>query len=588
MSHRGVISRPVRLAVWARAHGCSGHPAGVPFRARPDGRAGAFLAACCGASRFWFNQGLALVKERLEQRAAGVEVDVPWSYKGLCVAFRGRRIKDQLAPWRGEVVTGSYQAGLEALGNALQNFSRARAAGRRVGFPRFRAKGRSHEAVIFQRPRITDNRHVMLDRRLGPLRTKESLRKLTRLLASDPNARVMRSTVQRTNGGWVISFAVQRSAKQRRSRRPNAVVGVDLGLARLATVSTGQQYPNARPLQAALRLLGRLQRQLARQRRANNPGNYAPDGRINAGPKVWVKSQRMLRTEVRIAKVHERVANLRRHQAHRLTTALTREYGVIGVETLAVKNLLANRRLARHIADVAWGKVLDQLRYKIFVVRRLHPGRRRPLLSLLEDVLSVRSSESQAAPGRSRLHLRRADMRARCRPRPQRGLQPRPYGGSARAGGGQLHVVRGPHRTVHESCARRAGKPRPIGRAQPGEARSVFGRIPAPRGAGCCIGTQHDAAGGWRLRSRFRARSSVGERSLHTREVAGSKPAAPIALEARYGGLLSSGNPPRSFPPGSCYASENAVRVLRATCRRALTLKCPQSPLPLSAPVRPQ
>jgi putative transposase len=305
----------------------------------------AFLASCAGASRFWFNQGLALVKERLEQRAAGDVVDVPWSYKGLCVAFRG-------------------QAGLEALGKALQNFSKARAAGRRVGFPCFRAKGRSHEAVIFQRPRVPDNRHVVLDRRLGPVRTKESLRKLMRLLASDPNARVMRSTVQRSGGSWVISFTVQRSAKTRRARRPNAVVGVDVGLARLATLSTGRQYANARPLQAALGTLRRLQRQLDRQRRTSNPGNYLPDGRIKPGPRTWAKGQRMLRTEARIAKVHERVSNLRRHQAHELTTALTREFGVIGVETLAVKNLLANRRLARHISDVGWGMVLNQLKYK--------------------------------------------------------------------------------------------------------------------------------------------------------------------------------------------------------------------------------
>jgi transposase len=334
------------------------------FALDPTAEQERFLASCAGASRFWFNHGLALVKGRLEQRAAGADVVVPWSYKGLCIAFRGDAIKDQLAPWRGEVVTGSYQAGLEALGRALQNFSKGRAVGRRVGFPRFRAKGRSHEAVIFQRPRLPDNRHVDLDRRLKPVRTKESLRKLTRLLGTDPNARVIRSTVQRTNRGWVISFTVQRSAKGRRARRPNAVVGVDLGLSRWATLSTGHSYANARPLEAALRALRRLQRKLDRQRRANNPGNYLPDGRIRPGPKTWVKSQRMLRTEQRIARVHERVADLRRHQAHQLTTVLTREFGVIGVENLAVKNLLGNRRLARHIADVGWPKVLAQLAYK--------------------------------------------------------------------------------------------------------------------------------------------------------------------------------------------------------------------------------
>jgi putative transposase len=323
-----------------------------------------FLAACAGASRFWFNQGLALVKRRLGERAAGLDVDVPWSYKGLCVAFRGDAIKDELAPWRGEVVTGSYQAGFEALGKALGDYSAARKTGRRVGFPRFRAKGRSHEAVIFQRPRLTDSRHVMLDRRLGPLRTKESMRKLARLFDRDPQARVMRSTVQRTNGGWVISFTVQRSPKRRCARRPGAAVGVDVGLARVATLSTGQTAANSRPLQAELRRLRRLQRQLDRQRRANNPGNYDSDGRARKGCMTWAKSARMVRTERRIARLHERVASLRRQQAHQLTTALTREFGVIGVETLAVKNLMGNRRLAQHISDVGWGMVLSQLKYK--------------------------------------------------------------------------------------------------------------------------------------------------------------------------------------------------------------------------------
>jgi putative transposase len=323
-----------------------------------------FLVACCGASRFWFNQGLALVKDRLEQRSAGVEVDVPWSYKGLCVAFRGEQIKDELAPWRSEVVTGSYQAGLEALGRALQNFSKARSAGRRVGFPRFRAKGRGHESVIFQRPRVPDSRHVMLDRRLGPIRTKEPLRKLIRALARDPQARVLRSTVQHTNGGWVISFAVRRSPKQRQARKPRAAVGVDVGLMRLATLSTGEWVPNGRPLQAALRSLRRLQRQLDRQRRANNPANYHPDGRVKQGVCEWHKSGRMRRTEQRIARLHKRVTDLRREQAHQLTTCLTREFGVIGVETLAVKTMLRNKRLARHIADVGWRMILGQLRYK--------------------------------------------------------------------------------------------------------------------------------------------------------------------------------------------------------------------------------
>lgn len=324
-----------------------------------------FLGACAGASRFWFNQGLALVKERLDARDSGqADVGIPWSYKALCTAFKGDAVKDELAPWRSEVVTGSYQAGLEALGKALQSFSAGRTSGRRVGFPSFRVKGRCNESIIFQRPRLPDSRHVVLDRRLGPVRTKESMRKLTRLLERDENARILRSTVKRVDGGWTISFTVRRSVKQRQVRRPKAAGAVDVGIGRAAVLSTGEVFANARPLQAALREMRRLQRQLDRQRRANNPSNYLADGRVRPGPKTWVKSQRMHGTEARINRLHVRVANVRRQQAHAITTHITREFGVIGCETLAVKNLMRNRRLARHLSDVGLGMMLAQLKYK--------------------------------------------------------------------------------------------------------------------------------------------------------------------------------------------------------------------------------
>lgn len=333
------------------------------FALAPNAAQEEFLGACVGASRFYFNRALALVKARLDQRSTDADVRVPWSYKALCSEF-DQAWRAEVAPWQPEVVCGSYQAGFEALGKALQNFSAARKQGRPVGFPRFRKRGAGTDSVIFQRPRLIDSRHIVLDKRIGPVRSKERLTKLARLLRDDPQARVLRSTVSRRNGKWFISFTVARSPKERRARRLNTAVGVDVGLAHLATLSTGDTFENARPLQGALRKLRRLQRQLDRQRRAANADNYLTDGRVRPGPKEWCSSARMARTQARVQRLHERAANLRREQAHQLTTTLTREYGVIGVETLAISNLIRNRRLARHIADVGWGTVLQQLAYK--------------------------------------------------------------------------------------------------------------------------------------------------------------------------------------------------------------------------------
>jgi putative transposase len=333
------------------------------FALRPTPEQERFLTACAGASRFFYNWGLALVVTRLRlRRAYGPSIAAPWSYKELCSEFA--KVKDEVAPWRSEVVVGAQQAGLEALGSALQRFLDVRKTGMRVGFPRYRRKGRCRESVIFQRPRIVDGRHVEFDRRLGPIRSRERFTKLQRLLEWDENARIKRATVQRQGSKWYVSFTVARSPKQRGVRRPTTVVGLDVGLRHLATLSTGERVENLRPLQGALRRLRRLQRQLDRQRRANSPHNYRPDGTSKPGRREWAKSRRMRGTEKRVRRLHERVANLRREQAHRLTTMLTREFGVIGVEAFSVKNLMANRRLARHISDAGWGIALAQLKYK--------------------------------------------------------------------------------------------------------------------------------------------------------------------------------------------------------------------------------
>jgi putative transposase len=441
------------------------------------------LTSFVGASRFWFNQGLALVKERLNARERGEDVRLPWSYAELCSEFEGDAVKDELAPWRRQVPIGSYQAGLEMLGRALQSFSRARNAGRRVGFPRFRAKGRCKEAVIFQKPRIRSARRVEFDSRLGPIRTKERMSKLIRLLERDEHARILRATVSRSGSNWYVSFTVERSAKRRHARRPNATVGVDVGITQLATLSTGELFANARPLQDALRKLRRLQRQLDRQRRANNPGNYLPDGSVEPGVSGWASSRRMLRTEARIRRVHERVANLRREQAHRLTTYLTRQFGIIGVEALNVRGLQANRRLARHVADVGWGIVLAQLRYKtswsdgslLVAADRFFPssktcsgcGTVRAKLALSERVFTcdacglVIDRDHNAALNLAHIAHQQAQA----------------------DGNQKCYVARTGRET--QKRAPRAAKTRHPCRARPAEARSLFGGNPGSREPGC-------------------------------------------------------------------------------------------------------
>jgi putative transposase len=94
--------------------------------------------------------------------------------------------------------------------------------------------------------------------------------------------------------------------------------------------------------------LRRLQRQAARRR--------GPDRRTGPQP-----SQRWRRTQARIATLHIAVANARRDGLHQLTTRLASTYGTIVLEDLHVAGMLANRRLARHIAGVGMAELRHQI-----------------------------------------------------------------------------------------------------------------------------------------------------------------------------------------------------------------------------------
>ena len=117
-------------------------------------------------------------------------------------------------------------------------------------------------------------------------------------------------------------------------------------------LSTGEIVNNPRHLDAA------AQKQL-RARGRSLSRKVGPDRRTGRDA-----SKRWQRARSGSPAAHARVANLRRDGLHKLTTRLTREHGTIVVEDLNVTGMLANRRLARHIADAGFAEIRRQLAYK--------------------------------------------------------------------------------------------------------------------------------------------------------------------------------------------------------------------------------
>ena len=320
------------------------------------------VLAHAGAARVAHNWALAKVKALMDQRAAERSYGVPdeqltpslsWSLAGLRKAWNAA--KPEVAPWWPEVSKEAFNTGLDALARGLKNWTESRAgkpAGRPVGFPRFKSRRRTTPSVRFTTGAVRvepDRMHVVLPR-LGRLKLHESARKLARRL-DNGTARIMSAMVRRDGGRWHVSFTVEIERAERVPARPGSTVGVDVGIKHLAVLSTGELIDNPRHLVTAQQRMRSLGRALSRK--------TSPDRRTGRRA-----SKRWERATARLSREHARVANLRRDGLHKLTTRLATTHGTVVIEDLNVTGMLANRKLARHIADAGFAEIRRQLAYK--------------------------------------------------------------------------------------------------------------------------------------------------------------------------------------------------------------------------------
>ncbi len=315
-----------------------------------------------GAARFAFNWALAQVKANIGQRTAersyGLDGEdltdsLGWNLPALRRAWNAA--KSEVAPWWSECSKEAFNTGLDGVSRALRNWGESKSGkrkGRKTGFPRFKARRRVAPSVRFTTGVIrvdADRKHVTLPR-VGTIKTHESTRKLARRLEAG-TARILSATVRRESGRWLCAFTVEVQRQVRAPARPDAVVGVDLGIITLAVLSTGEPVGNPRHLNKALKTLRTASRTLSRR--------VGPDRRTGQRPsKRWETARRD------VTRIHHRVANLRKDAIHKLTTDLAATYGTVVVEDLNVAGMLKNRALARHVADASFAEIRRQLDYK--------------------------------------------------------------------------------------------------------------------------------------------------------------------------------------------------------------------------------
>ena len=317
------------------------------------------LLSHAGASRFAYNVGLAHVKEAIE---AGEKPE--WSFYSLVRWWNSS--KDTLAvgadgtPWWAENSKEAANTGLRSLAAALSNWSKSRRGerrGRKVGFPKFKAKSKAAPRFAYTTGAfglIQGDPKALRLPKIGRVHCMEDV------TARVGDARVLRMTVSRRAGRWYASLTVERDTPAAVRPPTGGTVGVDLGVKTLAILSDGTVIENPRYLRKSERRLKKAQKALSRKVKG---------------------SCRRTKARAKVARLHAHVANQRGDAIHKATSWLANTYSEICIEDLNAAGMVKNHHLAKAVSDAAFGEFRRQLEYKtartgarLHVVDRWYPS----------------------------------------------------------------------------------------------------------------------------------------------------------------------------------------------------------------------
>ncbi|URR34797.1 transposase [Thermosynechococcus sp. HN-54] len=294
------------------------------YRFYPTTEQESLLRKTLGCVRLVYNRALAVRTEAWRERQERID------YTQTSVLLTEWKKQDDLQ-FLNEVSSVPLQQALRHLQSAFNNFFAGRAK-----YPNFKKKRHGGSAEFTKSAFRWKDGKLFLAKCLEPLNIRWS-RQLPE--GVEPSTVTVRLNPA---GQWYVSLRFD-DPRDLTLQPVNQSVGLDAGLSSLVTLSTGEKVANPKHFDRHYKRLRKAQQSLSRKQK---------------GSRNWNKAR------LKVAKIQQKIADSRKDHLHKLTTRLVRENQTIVVESLAVKNMVKNRQLARSISDAGWGELIRQLDYK--------------------------------------------------------------------------------------------------------------------------------------------------------------------------------------------------------------------------------
>jgi putative transposase len=302
------------------------------------------LAKHAGTARHAYNWGLGLCSSILNNNKNNPEEKIKFPTAIDLHKWLVALVKPENA-WYYEVSKCAPQYALRHLADAFKRFF-----SKKGGFPKFKKKGRG-DSFTLDGSITVDHKKVKVPI-IGWIKTYERLPQ-----GVNPKS----VTISRTADRWFVSFKIE--VEPTITEQKVDVVGVDLGVNHLAMLSTGEVFDGVKAYKKYEKKLSRLQ--WLNRPKQRHSANYK-------------------KAQLKIARLHRKIANIRKDTLHKITTYISKNHAVIGIEDLNVSGMLANHKLAKAISDMGFYEFRRQLEYKcelygskLVVVDRFFPSSKR-------------------------------------------------------------------------------------------------------------------------------------------------------------------------------------------------------------------